>query len=108
MLTAHDLSLAYCQTVSAYWRGDNEFLPQLEAWLARFWVGDGPREPVSDSLALCPHGAKGRGIRWYDGGSHVLGYVPGKRGCFDVPRNAVLPTNSAGGQTQAISPTMAA
>lgn len=108
MLTARDLSLANCQAVSAYWRGDNEFLPQLEAWLAQFWVGDGPLEPVTDPIALCPHGAKGHGIRWYDSGSHVLGYVPGKRGCFQVPRTVVLPTNSAGGEAQAMSSAMAA
>lgn len=94
MLTAHDLSLTYCQAVSAYWRGDNEFLPQLDAWLDRFWVQDGPLEPVTSPLAVCPHGAGGHGIRWYDSGQAVLGYVPGKRGGYRVPRTAVLPSDA--------------
>lgn len=95
MLTARDLSRAYCQAVSAYWRGDNEFLPQLDTWLAQFWVGDGPREPVTGLLAVCPHGVTGHGIRWYESGQAVLGYVPGKPGCYRVPRTAVLPNDAS-------------
>jgi hypothetical protein len=89
MITAHDLSLAYVQAVSAYWCGDSDLLPTFDAWLARFWV-DGPAEPDTEPQAHCPHGAAGRGIRWHERGPVILGYVPGKRGCFQVPRNVAL------------------
>lgn len=95
MITAHNLSLAYIQAVSAYWRGDSDLLPKFDAWIARFWT-DGPPEPTTSPQATCPHGAAGRGIRWHERGPVLLGYVPGKRGCFRVPRNAVLPGKTGG------------
>lgn len=102
LITARDLSRAYTQAVSAYWRGESASLPEFEAWLAHFWT-DGPPEPVSGPAARCPHGAAGRGIRWHECGSAILGYVPGKQGCFRVPRTAMLPTDS-GRATPALRP----
>lgn len=91
MITAHDLSLAYVRAVSAYWRGDSEFLPQFDAWLAGYWIAGPPEEPATEPQAHCPHGVAGRGIRWHEHGSVLLGFVPGKRGCFRIPRTAALP-----------------
>lgn len=108
MITAHDLSLAYVQAVSAYWRGDDtDFLPTFDAWLARFWV-DSPTEPATDPQAHCPHGAAGRGIRWYERGSLLHGFVPGKRGCFRVPRTSALPREIDRRRTTAVEPAIAA
>lgn len=90
MITAHDLSLAYVQAVSAYWRGESDLLPTFDAWLAQFWV-DGPAEPTTLPREHLPHGAAGRGIRWHECGSLLYGYVPGMRGCLRVPRAALLP-----------------
>lgn len=107
LLTAADLSLAYIQAVSAYWRGDSEFLPRFDTWLARFWT-DGPPEPSDDPQAHCPHGAGGRGIRWYERGPLLLGYVTGKPGCFHVPRTAVLPRDTGRGGAVAVAHAIAA
>jgi hypothetical protein len=107
MITAHDLSLAYVQAVSAYWRGDSELLPQFDAWLAGFWT-TGPAEPAAEPQAQCPHAAAGRGIRWHEHGSALLGFVPGKRGCFRIPRTAVLPRESRARGSGTAAPPIAA
>ena len=107
MISAHDLSLAYVQAVSSYWRGDSDLLPRFNAWLAQYWR-DGPTEPVPDPQAHCPHAAAGRGIRWYERGLVLHGFVPGRHGCFQVPRNVVLPRETGRARTAAIVPAIAA
>ena len=104
MVTASDLSLAYTRAVSAYWRGESDFLPRFDAWLAGFW-DEGGREPAADPQGVCPHAAGGHGIRWHDSRSAVLGYVPGTRGRFRVPRSAVLPSDDGSStETTAMPP----
>ena len=39
--------------------------------------------------AISSHGGGGRGIHWYQTGSEVLGYVPGVRGGYRVPIDAI-------------------
>lgn len=91
MTTAHDLANAYSRAVSAYWRGDNDVdLPRLSAWLGQFWVGRAS-DPETPPVALSPHAAGGRGIQWHEEGRYVLGYVPGHRGCYRIPRAAQFP-----------------
>lgn len=107
MISAHDLSLAYVRAVSSYWRGDSDLLPRFNAWLARYWR-DGPTEPTPDPQAECPHAAAGRGIRWYEQGPVLHGFVPGKRGYFQIPRNVVLPRETGRRRTAAIAPAIAA
>lgn len=107
MISARDLSLAYIRAVSAYWRGDSEFLPQFDAWLAQFWTAAAP-EPASEPQAHCPHGAAGRGIRWHEQGTELFGYVPGRRGCFRIPRTVDLPREGAAGRIKPASVAIAA
>lgn len=107
MITAHDLSLGYAQAISAYWRGDSGVLPRFNAWLVQYWV-DGPTEPAAEPQAHCPYGAAGHGIRWYERGAVLQGFVPGRRGCFQVPRNAVLPRETSRRVAAAIVPAIAA
>ena len=90
MVTAHDLALAYTRVVCAYWRGDSTALRQFETWLTQFWA-DCSQKPATNPTAICPHGAAGRGIHWFDTRSTVLGFVPGRRGCYRIPRTAVAP-----------------
>jgi hypothetical protein len=92
MISAHSLALAHTQAVCGYWRGDDEFLPILDAWLTQFWR-DGAPQPATAPDAVYPHGAGGRGIHWHESGPAVIGHVPGKQGWFQIPRTAVLPAN---------------
>jgi hypothetical protein len=107
VITARDISLAYVQAVSAYWRGDSEFLPKFDAWLAQYWTA-GPPEPSTEPQAHCPHGAAGRGIHWHEQGPVLLGYVPGKRGCFRIPRTTALPREAIARKTGTASHLLAA
>jgi hypothetical protein len=106
VINADNIALAYTRVVCAYWRGDNEFLGELEAWFARFWA-DCPPEPSTKPTAVCPHGAAGRGIHWYDTTFAVLGHVPGKRKCYRIPRATVLPAFTDEGQAIAMDPVAA-
>lgn len=90
MITAHTLNLSYIQAVSSYWRGDGDVLPEFDAWLAQFWA-DCPAEPTTHPRARCPFGGAGRGIRWHESRSTIFGYVPGRSGCYRVPRTVELP-----------------
>ena len=101
MITARTIARFYTQSVSAYWRGDSAFLGELDAWLSRFWT-DCPVKPSTKPTAVCPHGAAGRGIEWYDTRSGVLGYVPGEPGCYHIPPAAVLPNVTSQNGTIAV------
>lgn len=91
MTGAHDLALRYDQYVSALWRGDTAAAHAFGAWMEAHWRGDGPPEPDScpDALSVC--GGAGKGIRWYTTTTAVLGYVSGRRGCYQVAITAVPP-----------------
>lgn len=105
MTTAHDLANAYFRAVSAYWRGDSDVdLPRLGAWLDQFWVGR-TSEPKTSPVALSPHAAGGHGIRWHEEGQYILGYVPGRHGCYRIPRIAHLPLDAGSALLAPSSPT---
>ena len=76
----------YDQYVAAVRSGDEETARAFAEWLAAFW-DDGPAEPPTPPAALSLLGGIGRGIRWHETGTMVLGYVRGwtRRGCYQVP-----------------------
>lgn len=92
MINAYDLAGAYNQAVSAYWRGESDTaLSRLTAWLGEFWT-DTPAEFSGRPITVTPHAGGGGGIRWHEIGESIVGCVPGRRGCYRIPRNTDLPT----------------
>lgn len=81
---AEDLARAYLRYVSGCWCGN----PEAERFgerLSTFFRGELPSEPVRSPDAVSPHGGGGRGIRWYQCGNEVRGYLPGVCGGYQVP-----------------------
>lgn len=98
MITAHDIANAYVDAVSAYWRGDNDGdLRRLSAWIERFWTVH-LYEPSNHPAAVSPHAAGGHGIHWYEAGSTIVGCVPGRQGCYRIPRASTLFTEMGSGR----------
>ena len=91
MTSARDLALRYDEYVSALWRGDASTAHAFGAWLEARWRGDGPPEPEACPDAISACGGAGKGIRWYETAAGILGYVPGRQGCFQISRAAVPP-----------------
>jgi hypothetical protein len=89
MPAARALARSYDQAASAFWRGDAETARRFDDWLAAFWDETGPAEPVGQASEISVLGGSGRGIRWYATESTVLGYVPGRGGCYRVPASAI-------------------
>jgi hypothetical protein len=85
---AHELALGYLRYASACWRGDPT-APVFGVRLGAYWRPELPQAPLTTPDAISPHGAAGRGIRWYQRGDEVIGYVPGVRGGYDVPAAAI-------------------
>lgn len=94
MLTAEDLKRVYAAYTSARWRGEPAEAI-LEHWFGVHWVETSPCEPETDAAAVSPHGAGGRGIYWHECGSAVLGFAPGRSGCYVVKQTESLPDISA-------------
>ena len=92
--SASDLARAYLDYISAYWRGDAGAL-QMRDRLAAFFSADMPMEPMRPADAFSPHGARGHGIRWYECGDTVLGYVPGTTSGYRIPLECVAGLCSA-------------
>lgn len=88
MSNACRIARCYDEAVAAFWQGDGADLREIGDWLASAW-GDGPPEPAAPPIATSVCGAGGRGIRWYDAGIDVLGYVPGLVGCYRLPVAAI-------------------
>ena len=86
MTPGRRLARLYDQYVAAVRSGDEETARAFAEWLAAFW-DDGPAEPVTPPAALSLLGGIGRGIRWHETGTMVLGYVRGwkRPGCYQVP-----------------------
>lgn len=84
---ARDLALACLRYESACWRGEpaREFSMRLSS----YWKPNLPPAPTMEPDAYSPHGAGGRGIRWFEKSGEILGYVPGCRCGFRVPVTAV-------------------
>ena len=95
-----------CNAVSAHWRGQPG-LQVLEWSLARFWSPELPPVPPTLLDAMSPHGAGGRGIRWYAAGKDVLGYVPGVRGGYRIPTSAIPLTRLAAAGSDKGAPSVA-
>jgi hypothetical protein len=89
-LTACALAEAYLEYASALWRGESG-CQAFGAWLSRFRCGCLPAEPLRPPDAVSPHGGGGRGIRWHEAGTAILGYVPGTGVGYRVPVGATLP-----------------
>lgn len=92
--SAGALARAYLEYVSAYWRGDAP-ASQMGDQLATFFGADMPPEPMRPADAFSPHGARGRGIRWYECDDAVLGYVPGATSGYRIPQACVADLCSA-------------
>ena len=85
---ARALALGYLRYASACWRGEAAgcvFGTRLDAYRR----GDLPTRPAAMPHAVSPHGGGGRGIHWYELGSEVVGFVPGCRGGYRVPVDAI-------------------
>ena len=86
MLTPQDLALAYDRHVAAFCREDVDAAMAFATWLAAFSVDDGPPEPISYPDAVSFLGGAGRGVRWYNVDTNIVGYLPdGPGGCYQVP-----------------------
>ena len=85
---ARELAMGFLRYASAHWRGD----PRPAVFplrLSAYWRSEMPPAPTAAPDAVSPHGAAGRGIRWYETGPEVVGYVPGLPGGYQVPVQAV-------------------
>jgi hypothetical protein len=85
---ALELALGYLRYASADWRGDPA-APIFGVRLGAYWRPELPQAPPTTPDAISPHGAAGRGIRWYQCGDEVIGYVPGTHCGFEVPAAAI-------------------
>ena len=86
MSPAQKLARLYDQYVAAVQRNDVEIADAFADWLGAFWDA-GPPEPTTQPSAISLLGGIGRGVRWYEGDTKVMGYVRGwnRRGCYQVP-----------------------
>mgnify|MGYP000073562650 CR=1 FL=1 len=85
---ARELAAGFLRYASACWRGDR-CAAAFPLRLSAYWRPAMPPAPAAAPAAFSPHGAAGRGIRWYEAGQEVLGYVPGQPGGYRVPALAV-------------------
>src|SRR5690348_6237592 len=85
---AQELAGGYLGYASALWRGEPGAVA-FGAWLVRFWCPILPPPPARPPEAVSPHGAGGRGIRWYAGSGEVLGYTPGAASGYRIPLDAI-------------------
>lgn len=85
---SHTLAMGLLRNASARWRGDSG-AAVLPLRLSAYWQPELRPAPLAEPDAFSPHGAAGRGIRWYQMGQEVLGYIPGVRGGFRIPVHAV-------------------
>jgi len=85
-MAARKLARLYDQYVAAVREGNGEVADAFAAWLGQFWDA-GPAEPRAASSAISLLGGIGRGVRWYETETTVIGYVRGwtHRGCYQVP-----------------------
>lgn len=84
---ARMLAARYLGCVSALWRGDPDG-HAFGVWLSPFWRTVLPAAPSRSPDAVSPHGAGGRGLFWFETPDAALGYVPGTRCGYEVPREA--------------------
>lgn len=85
---ARELAAGFLRYASSCWRGDR-CAAVFPLRLSAYWRAALPPAPAAAPAAVSPHGAAGRGIRWYETGHDVVGYVPGLPGGYQVPTGAV-------------------
>jgi hypothetical protein len=85
---ARALALGVLHHAEACWRGD-ERAHRFAARLGAYWRPQLPHPPETVPHAFSPHGAGGHGIAWYQTDGEVLGYIPGCKAGYQVPREAV-------------------
>ena len=77
------------------WRGDGTTVDELESWLRLFWTEGCQAEPSERPDAVSVFGGSGKGIRWFETPTLILGFVPGcPDHCYRVPKNATPPSES--------------
>jgi hypothetical protein len=82
------LAHSYLRWASACWRSDR-LAPAFATRLGAYWRPALPPMPAGRPDAISPHGAGGRGIRWYHTDNEILGYIPGAAGGYQVPVAAI-------------------
>lgn len=92
---AEILAQAYLDYMSGCWRGDDA--TKFGERIIPFVGTDLPPEPWRPADAYSPHGAGGRGIRWYERGDEVLGYTHGCATGYRIPITCIPELVSAGG-----------
>lgn len=85
---AQAIAHGYLRYAVALWSGE-AIGRSFGAWLDRFRCTEMPPVPPGSPDAVSPHGAGGRGIRWYETSTAVLGYIPGGGFGFLVPTREV-------------------
>lgn len=91
MTSAVAMARACDEYVAALWLGESEDVYRFAAWLRNHWAV-GPAEPSYPPAAVSRAGGSGTGIRWYDAGEMITGYIPGvERRCYQIPRDANPP-----------------
>ena len=96
MNTPRSLAVRFDLYLAACWRGD-----ECEAfgdWLDARWCPEAPPEPAEGPAAVSVLGGAGRGIRWYERGGAIVGYVAGRpRGCYLIAATDEPPPVAIGG-----------
>ena len=82
------LANGYMTSMSAYWRGEPHPL-EFGQWLSRYWDSTLYPGVFGPADATSPHGGGGRGIRWYETSGAVVGLIPGRRGGYSIPLDAI-------------------
>jgi hypothetical protein len=91
MTNAREMARVCDQYVSAMWRGESDEIARFSIWLRNHWAL-GPDEPQNRPAAFSAVGGGGAGIRWYEVGEMIYGYIPGvARRCYQIPADANPP-----------------
>ena len=101
---AREVADSYLQSISAYWRGEPG-LAEVEYWLTSFGENQVRFDGGKTADAVSPHGAGGRGIRWYETPSAVFGLIPGSPRGYRIPIDAISPSrfSHSANQSSAVS-----
>jgi hypothetical protein len=90
MIHAVDIARIYNRAIEDMWRGDPSSLRCLNQWLRVFRIESCPDE-FGKVIALSPHAAGGRGVRWSESSTVIYGKIPGQTSCYRIPVEGYLP-----------------